>query len=72
MPAALENTRWNIDPSRPVGSDARDSRLKNAMTLDDAPEARVEARSIQRMRHFADHPRAAPRGRRVSASSVIT
>src|SRR5271156_3576424 len=30
-------------------------RLKNAMTLDDATKVRVEAGSIQRMRHLADH-----------------
>src|SRR5580658_4264024 len=42
MPFMLENTRWNREPSRPTG--------------DDPPQRRVEARPIERVRHFADQP----------------
>ena len=49
-----------------------DPRLQNPVALRDAADARVEARTVQRMRDDADRAAfAASRGRRVSVSSVM-
>ena len=51
--------RKNALENRAVASGRQrcgDARLKNCVTFDDAAELMVEARSIQRMRHLADHP----------------
>ena len=50
----------------------RDARLQHGVALDHAAGAEIEPRTVERVRHLADQPLAAPRGSRVSASSVIT
>ena len=56
MPFMLENTRWNSEPSRPTGNEGVTLGCRTPWPATTRPAVGVEARPIERVRHFADQP----------------
>ena len=56
MPLELEKTRWNSEPSPPIGKRGCHPRLKDRIALHDRVALRVETWPVERMRHLAYQP----------------